>query len=417
MMFKKLSIVVLAAAAMLALSACGSSGSTSSKSGDEKQTVTYAIWSKDQGVTFQQLADQFHKKNPNITIKIQITPWDQYWTKLETAVTGGEAADVFWMNLPQFASYADQGILAPLDEVKFDKDKFATQFLDAYTYKGKLYGIPKDYDTNALIYNKTLFKQAGINPPDDTWTWDTWRSAAKKLTNKSKGIYGMVLAPTYQGGYYDVIYQNGGSPFTKDGKKSAFNTPAVQEALDFYEGFIKDGSGTKPSAVTGELGNALLTTGKGAMSITGSYAIAALFQDPYGKENLDIGPLPKGKTRATVSNSLANVIYAKSEHKAAARKWISFVSSKKASEMFAEAGFMIPLYEGTQDPWVKLFAGKNTQVYVDALKYAVPLPSFKNSAAAVAVEQPEITKAMQGEETMKQAAQNIYTQANAQLSK
>ncbi|ETJ29197.1 ABC transporter, substrate-binding protein, partial [human gut metagenome] len=54
-----------------------------------------------------------------------------------------------------------------------DLNKFPQDLVDLYKSDGKNYAIPKDYDTVGLWYNKTLFDEAGISYPDETWTWDT----------------------------------------------------------------------------------------------------------------------------------------------------------------------------------------------------------------------------------------------------
>ena len=69
---------------------------------------------------------------------------------------------------------------------------------------------------------KKIFDEANIAYPDDTWTWDTWREVAKKLTNKDKNIYGMAAPVTWQGGYYETLLQSGGAPFAEDGQSLVF---------------------------------------------------------------------------------------------------------------------------------------------------------------------------------------------------
>ncbi|EMG27797.1 ABC transporter substrate-binding protein [Listeria fleischmannii] len=160
----------------IVLGACGGSGDANNS--DEK-VITYALWDKEQASVYQQLAKDFEKENKGIKVKFEITPFAQYFTKLETAITGKNAPDVFWVNIPRAPDYINNGVLMPLDDVKFDKDKIPEQYLKAYTSDGKLYGVPKDFDTNALFYNKTMFDEAGVSYPDDTWTWKTWQDAAK----------------------------------------------------------------------------------------------------------------------------------------------------------------------------------------------------------------------------------------------
>ena len=84
------------------------------------------------------------------------------------------------------------------------------------------YAVPKDYDTIALWYNKTLFDEAGISYPDDTWTWADLKDAAKKLTKDDGSQYGFCAGLHNQEGYYNFVYQNGGEIITDD-KKSGYD--------------------------------------------------------------------------------------------------------------------------------------------------------------------------------------------------
>lgn len=402
------------------LAACGGGTASSGDEGsmsDKKDVVTYALWDKEYAAAIQGIADSF-KEETGIEVKFEITPWAQYWTKLETAVTGNNASDVFNVNIPRAIDYIENGILEPLDGINVELDKIPSQYLESYTgADGKLYGIPKDFDTNALFYNKTMFDEAGIAYPDDTWTWDTWRDVAKQLTNTDEGIYGMAIPPTWQGGYYETIYQNGGSPFIENGTKSGFDQPEVIEGIEYWYGFVEDGSGTPIELITNTNSNELLLSGKVAMAVDGSYQVPVLFKEDFGNEHIDVAPLPKGKERATTSNSLANVIFSGSKNKESAKKWIEYLSSEESMKHVAEAGGIIPVLEGTQEAWVAAHPDKNIQVFIDAVDYAVSLPGYKNSSAAIAIEQDLINQAWTGEITVEEASKLIAEKANALLQK
>lgn len=403
------------------LAACGGGGSTEGSDtggkGDKKEVVTYALWDKEYAAAIQDIADGF-KEETGIEVKFEITPWAQYWTKLETAVTGKNAADVFNVNIPRAIDYIDNGILEPLDGIDVDLDRIPSQYLESYTGSdGKLYGVPKDFDTNALFYNKTMFDEAGIAYPDDTWTWDTWKDVAKQLTDTDKGIYGMAIPPTWQGGYYETIYQNGGAPFIEDGTKSGFDQPETIAGVEYWYSFVEEGSGTPIELITNTNSNELLLSGKVAMAVDGSYQVPVLFKEDFGNEHIDVAPLPKGKERATTSNSLANVVFSGSKNKESAKKWIEYLSSEESMKHVAQAGGIIPVLEGTQDAWVNAHPDKNIQVFIDAVEYAVPLPGYKNSSAAIAIEQDPINEAWTGKMTVEEASKIIAEKANALLQK
>ena len=64
---------------------------------DGDVTLRYGIWDDNQKAALREIADKFEEENPGIKVEIEVTPWKDYWTTLETSATGGSAPDVFWM--------------------------------------------------------------------------------------------------------------------------------------------------------------------------------------------------------------------------------------------------------------------------------------------------------------------------------
>lgn len=158
----------------------GESGNTGAKG-----TLTVAIWDKNQEPGLTEIMKDFTKET-GIKTQIQVTPWEQYWTMLEAGATGGSLPDVFWMHSNEIARYSEYEMLLDLtDRIKESKtlemDKFPEDIVQIYNWEGtKEYAVPKDIDTIALWYNKTMFDEAGIPYPDKDWTWDDFAEAAKK---------------------------------------------------------------------------------------------------------------------------------------------------------------------------------------------------------------------------------------------
>ena len=227
----------------LALAACGGGGgdqgsTTATKTGGSGNqasssgggvAIRYGLWNKDQAPIFEQIATEFKKSHPNINVQVEVTPFDQYWTKLEAAATGGALPDVLWMNGPNIIKYASNGILMPIDDrIKADNidlNNYPKTLVDLYTFEEKHYALPKDYDTIGLWYNKELFDAAGVKYPDETWDWNRVREAAKQLTDKSKGVWGIAAPMMDQEGYYNTIYQNGGYVISDDKESSGYDKP------------------------------------------------------------------------------------------------------------------------------------------------------------------------------------------------
>ena len=94
-------------------------------------------------------------------------------------------------------------------ENDIDMGNFTEGIADFYTLEDELYAIPKDASVVGLWYNKELFDNAGVDYPDETWTWETLRQAAIDLTDESKGIYGFASHIGTETGYWHLFIKMG----------------------------------------------------------------------------------------------------------------------------------------------------------------------------------------------------------------
>ena len=425
---KKRILAIMLGALMTMLVACG--GSTSSSGGQasgggqastpqgtgEEVVLTYACWDRAQLPVYEELFRKFEEANPGIKVESQLTPWKEYWTKLETSITGKNAPDIFWLNIPRATDYISNGVILPLDGINVEMDKFPEAHIDAYTREGVLYGMPKDFDTMGLWYNKEMFDAAGIEYPTADWTWDDLKENAKALTQADKGIYGIAAGLTWQGGYYETIYQAGGYTFSEDGKKSGFDDPKTIAGVQYWADFTLDGTSPPMDMMANSTPQALFESEKVAMFVEGSYLAPLLFQESDIKDKIDVAMLPAGEQRACTSNALAHVIYSGSKNPEQAKKLIEFLSTKESNEHVAASGVVIPSYIGSQDAWVAAFPDKNAQALIDMVDYVVPLPNAPNASAAIAVEGEILAKAWNGDITVEQACKEVAEKANAILN-
>ena len=412
----------------LALAATGcSSGSGSgpdsgsdSDSGDQPVSLSYGIWDQNQAPALEEIAANFNEANPNIDVEIQVTPYAQYWTKLQAAAGAGSAPDVFWMNGPNFLLYASNGVLAPLSE-NIDSDGVDTSvypegLMDLYSLDGEPYGLPKDFDTIGLWYNKSLFDAAGIGYPDESWTWDDVHSAAAKLTDPASGTYGITAALEGQQDYYNTIFQAGGHVISEDGTTSGYDDPATIDGLSFWVDMIEAGSSPTLEQMTDTAPLQWFTSGKTAMFYGGSWNVTEFKKNEALKDQIDVAPLPKGKEQATVIHGLANVVSAESANADAAWEFVKYLGSEEAAKVQAETGTVIPAYQGTQEAWVAASPQFNLQIFLDAADYAQPLPVSKNTAAWNTLEAEHLTEAWALRVPVAEAATQLAEDMNAALA-
>lgn len=403
---------------------CGSDSTTSASSNGDV-TLTYAIWDKNQEAGMQSIIDAFEEENPGINVNLEITPWEQYWTKLEAAATGDVMPDVFWMHANQINRYAGGDMLLGLtdmieDSSTVDMKKFPEGLVNLYTVDSENYGIPKDFDTVALWYNKTLFDEAGLSYPDETWTWDDLLNAAKTLTNKETGVYGIAANANAQEGYYNFVHQNGGEIIVEneDGTKtSGYSMDETKEALKWYTNLsLEEGVSPSNTQMSDTAPGTLFQSGKVAMMFAGSWMVSEFASYDYVVENCDVAVLPQGKERGTVYNGLANSVSANTKHKEEALKFIEFLGGEEAAKIQSESGVAIAAYEGTQDAWAKAYPEFNLSVYPDMMDYGTIFAYSKNKSKWEETQTEVMRKIFEGSVSVEDGCDQIAEKMNEVLA-
>ena len=313
----------------------------------EDAELRMVIWDERQLEVHEQMVDAFQQYHPNIAINVEVIPAD-YWTVVKTQIAGGDPPDIMWINVPNYPDLALNDALLPITDLVardgVDLSPFPQSLVDSYTLNGELYGISKDYDTVGLFYRADLFDAAGLDYPDETWTWDDLKAAAAALTTDD--VWGYAGGLSIQEFELNLVRQNGGELVSADGTHTLFGEPAACEAIQFLYSFHTDG--TAPDQVTQDASHhwGLFADGRVAMMQDGSWAARGYLDSPF---DIDVAPLPAGpEGRANTIHGLAWGILSDTDHPEAAWAFLKFLATEAAHLMQAETGAVIPSYAGTR---------------------------------------------------------------------
>ncbi len=168
MLKKILSFLALFIIGVIAFTSCSNARQITK---NDVVTITLSGWSN---LTEQQLLQQvlqnFEAKHPNIKVQYNVIA-DEYMDVLKTRLIGETAADVFYLDAFTAPEIMIPGVLEPLNgyiSKEFNLADFNLKFLKAFQRNGKIFGLPKDFSTLALFYNKKAFKAAGLSQPPKT---------------------------------------------------------------------------------------------------------------------------------------------------------------------------------------------------------------------------------------------------------
>ncbi len=291
-------VLVLLAALGLLASACtgGNDNGGSPSGGTTSGPVTLTFWHgyTDVEADWMNAAiDTWNSENPDVQIQPLFVNNDKALQKLTVALQGGEPPDItyqFGSSLPEVATAPGLvDLTAWTQQPDVDWEDFVPGAREAATFEGKVLGVPALVDNLAIVYNKTLFDEAGLEYPNDQWTWDDLRTAAKALTDPAKKQFGfsypMDASEDSVWHYEPLLWQNGGSILNQDNTQAAFNSPEGVEALDVLRGMAVDDRSVfldlQNSPYTG-----LFNSGKIGMLETGPWDLQSFPDVDYGVEIL-----------------------------------------------------------------------------------------------------------------------------------
>lgn len=353
--------------------------------------ITFMAWgAPEELAVWQQIADEFHAANPNITVKMDVSDWESYWTKLDTLFAGGTPPDVFAMDAPLYLDWQSRDVLLNLqpyiDAAPGFLDGFYPQTLQAYKVGGNYYGLPRDFQTIVMFYNKDMFDAAKLDYPKAGWTWDDLRAAAKKLTLDTDGdgkfdqygfscdLWDMELC------WSEAIWSHGGEIVNADYTKTLLGEPKARQAWQmFYDMMFADKS-MPDTVAAGEYGYDLFQAGVVALWPMGHWAVPGYATVEF---KWDVVPMPAGPAgQATSVNSAGFVVAKASKNADASWEFIKFALSQTGQTRLTELGFAIPVLKtvAASPIFLDQKVGQltiNQQVFLDSLQFARPKPVFR----------------------------------------
>ena len=226
----------------------GSTVGTASKSENEKTKLTFLRvgTEPEKKEYWENLIKEYISKHPNIEIEYQEAGYgDDFETKLNTGFASGTAPDIINFTMASMGTRVPLGQYAALDEYvnKWEgKDDFMDNALKLGTINGKIYGIATFPDPRILVYNKEMFKEAGLDPNKPPTTWDELLEYHKKLVKKDGDTvvqtgFGVPTSGTNMQHYLSVFAEQNGlkNLIDEDDNTILFNRPEAIEAAAFLK--------------------------------------------------------------------------------------------------------------------------------------------------------------------------------------
>jgi multiple sugar transport system substrate-binding protein len=419
-MLRPLRVIALAACAALLALAAGCGSSSGGSSGGVQHLVLWHGYTDQEAKALQDAVKRFNATHPKIQVTAQYYGNADYaLQKVTTAVAGGKPPDIAYLYGSWAANIAKSPKIVTVSDAMqatpdFDMQDFWPAERKAATVDGTIVGLPALVDNLALVYNKKMFDQAGLDYPTPDWTWDDLRSAAQKLTDPAKKQFGWAYVA--DGGedtvwrFEALLWQAGGDILDGSGKKAAFNSDAGVRAATLLQQMATQDHSVYLDSGNGNYGN-LFNSGKIGMLYTGPW-------DLSGFTNVDFGVqiLPGDQNHQTISGPDNWIMFDNGEERStAAWTFLSWLTSAQTAMRMSLTDGHLPIRQSETDlpqyqRYVKTFPGVETFVQNEqnALKARPVTDKYPKISAALgqAVQAVLLGKA-EPKEALDQAASQV----------
>lgn len=378
---KKKLLAVLVGVTMLALASCGGgngeettsttggNGDTSSKP-DEQVEIVVGHFADFRGKNeMSTYFDWFEEETGIKAVSEPVT--GDFGQVLKTRFAAGEEPDVFFMDVNMFVEFADAGLLLPLEGDMSAEHiaKFEPNLIDTFSYEDHVYGIPKDYNTLGLFYNKKMFDEAGVEYPTNDWDWSQMVEAGKSIKehygydNDSK--YAFVFQNELAR-FYPTLYTFGAD---LDREKATVNTAEMVEGLKSFNSLFIEGLATVPADLGRDWDGDTFINDEAAMTIEGNWMNSFVVDSA---PDMEYGVVEIPANNDIESNMLFTVAWSgssRTDHPEEVAKFIEWITSADMQrEFLSDGGGAIPSNLEIDNEFVEMYPER--EVFLDVVPVA-----------------------------------------------
>jgi len=400
--------VVVAGVLALGLAACsGGGGGTSGLDGSTLKMYTWIGGKADKQQWSDYIAGGKHA-DPKMAVSFSGPPIGDYYTKLPTVMKSSSAPCLVTFQNGRVGQYV-QG-LEPLDDLakknKLDLSAYSSAMLEQLSVNGKLYSIPFNAGPTVVLYNKKMFKDAGVAEPTNNWTTDDFIAAAKATTRN--GVYGFAI-PQASNPISTLMAADGHPWADKNGPK--LDDPNFRDALQLLVDLANKYKVAKPleAAAGGTFPDIdAFNTGQSAMEMQGLWDLQHA-QQSLGKDNVGIAVIPSksGTSKGFIGGSGFGITKTCGD-KQKAFDAIEAMTSKSGLEFVTKSQASVPARLDALDAWsTNVGSPEFTAVIKQMTGDATPSPVPSNQAQLDTLLTQYEVDAFSGKSTVAEVLQQV----------
>ncbi|PCJ17602.1 MAG: hypothetical protein COB02_13335 [Candidatus Cloacimonadota bacterium] len=395
---------------------------------DDTEPPFLNIWvtyNSEQYDVYKKLVKTFEKRH-NVSIKVSKEPHGGFGDKLFYACSSNTAPDIARLDIGLVPKFAVGKALYALDDLgikKLEKDLFKAA-LDSGKVRVqdgsiKTFGIPDEFTTLALFYNKDLFEEAGLDPNKAPTTWDEFLEYSKKLT---KDIDGDGLTDQYAFAMKNTLwwslpflYSHGANIVNEEKLECLLDSKNAIESLKFQINLFKLGyeaGSWRKGSITPDSG---FKSSRFAMIFSGPWNLTN-----FSRSNINFGVAlipgnPKLNIKSTTNvGGNANVILKSTKSPKLAFKFLAYLASEEVQKILIKELNAIPIHLGLERNGVKM-ESQELQIFAEQAKYAVSRPKIPGYDKIENIVNAEVETAFNGSRTPEQAYKRACEKLNTEV--
>lgn len=332
------------------------------------ETITMWVRSGSGGGAFQAVIDAY---NANGSDKVQLTviPTEQMVQKYATAVAGGQAPDAISLDMVYTPAFAAAGELEDVTGFATALPYFkalAPAHVKAGTYEARVYGLPLLVETSLFVWNKELYKQAGLDPEKAPSSWEEITANAEKINALGDGNSGFYFSGGCGGcmifTFGPLTWGAGADILSEDAKTATLDTPQMRKAVDYYRKMVSSGAVAASAATDTGVDFLKFVGGKIGQQSFGAFGIGQLITQ-HPQIEFGVTQIPSVDGTPTSFAGGDNIIISKGTPRVGnIQKFLEFVYSEEGQRIMAENGSL----PTRTDIAEKVLEGKDPRILVAA---------------------------------------------------
>lgn len=333
------------------------SGQSATKGVQEKETepANLKVWLRKQEIMqpFQEMLDKYKESNPDVTITLERPGGDKYYATLKVLFASGDTPDIFSITAGTvLKKYYESGLVGDLTAENYNVLDSAKA---SCTVDGKVAALPMDLAGIGVIYNKKVFRDAGITDLPKTVT--QLKDVCEKLKAKGVAPFGVAFKDTWTLSQLFSIGHTSTVDINKfvtdmDAGQTSFNNPKMDKVFETFD-MISANSNEKPLDSDYNNQCTLFAQGKAGMMVQGLWSLSNVTKiNPDIETGMFALPVSENPDEARMMGDVDLVfcLYAKSANMDESKKFMKWLTTTEATDMFRDKCKLISTVKGATAP-------------------------------------------------------------------